>query len=109
MLYLQVGHSHDWIQKNWLPREELVIGSKNIAHLSLVAPCKVVLPPLRIKFGVMKQLVKKGTASNIYVKKFLPVTEANLKEGIFTGPNIRELLADATFESTVNATEKVAW
>jgi YesN/AraC family two-component response regulator len=32
-----------------------------------------------------------------------------VKECIFTGSDIRKLLCDATFESTMNATEKAAW
>jgi hypothetical protein len=32
-----------------------------------------------------------------------------LKEGIFTCPDTRKLLSDATFESTIFPTEKTAW
>ena len=56
----------------------------------------------------VKALNKEGGCFKYIRKKFPAVTQAKLKEGIFTGPNIRELLADATFESTANATEKVA-
>jgi hypothetical protein len=55
----------------------------------------------------MKQFVKalnKEEGCFKYIrKKFPAVTQAKL-----TDPNISKLLADATFESTVNATGKVA-
>jgi hypothetical protein len=61
-----------WMQKDWPPRENLVISAKNIAHPSLVAPSKVILLPLHIKLGSMKQSVKalnkEVAASNTCVK-----------------------------------------
>jgi hypothetical protein len=84
----------------------MVIGSKNIA------PPKVILPHLHIELGVMKQCVKalnKDGDCFIYVcQKFTALTEAKLKEGIFPCSSIRKLLSDATFENTMNATEKAA-
>jgi hypothetical protein len=83
------------IQKDWLPGEKLVVGSKIIAHPSLVAPSKVILPPLRIKLGVMKQFVKalnkEGDCFKYICQKFTALTEAKLKDGIFTGPDIRKI------------------
>jgi hypothetical protein len=104
---------HLWIQKDWPPLENPVVSSKNIAHPSLVAPSKVILPPLHIKLGVMKQFVKAlnkgGHCFKYMCQKYTALTEANLKEGIYTGPDFRKLMPDATFESTVNATEHTAW
>jgi hypothetical protein len=107
------ARSRHWIQKDWPPRENLVVGSKNIAHPSCVAPSKVTLPPLHTKLGMMKQFVKalnkEGDCFKCMCQKFIALTKAKLKEGIFKGPNIRKLMSDATFESTMNATEKAAW
>jgi hypothetical protein len=91
----------------------LVFGSKNIAYTNLVAVSKVVLPPLHIKLWVMKQSVKalneEGDCSKHICQKFTALTEATLNEGIFTGPDIRKILSDATFEGTMFATERTAW
>jgi hypothetical protein len=61
----------------------------------------------------MKQFVKAlnedGDCFKYICQKFTALTEATLKEGIFTCPNIRKLLSDATFKSTMFATEKMAW
>jgi hypothetical protein len=91
----------------------VVFVSKNIAHTSLVAAAKVVPPSLHINLGVMKQFVKalneEGGCFKYICQKFTALTKATFKEGIFTCPDIRKLLSDATFESTMFATEKAAW
>jgi hypothetical protein len=71
------------------------------------------LSSLLVKLGVIKQFVKALKKEGDYLKyiskKFTALTEAKLKEGIFTGPDIRKLLFDAIYESMMNATEKAAW
>jgi len=45
-----------------------------------------------------------------YVKKKLPnVSDAKIKEGIFIGPQIRELMQDKQFDEELNGTEINAW
>jgi hypothetical protein len=62
----------------------------------LVNPEKMFLPPLHIKFGLMKNFVKamdKNSAGFMYLKhKFLRIRDANIKEGIFVGPQVRDLI-----------------
>jgi hypothetical protein len=88
-------------------------GSKNIAHTSLVAVPKVVLPPLQMKLGVMKQFVRalnaEGGCSEHMCHKFTTLTGTTLKDGLFTGPYVRKILSDPTFEGTVSAAEQTAW
>jgi hypothetical protein len=107
------ARSHHWIQKDWPPQEKVVFGSKYIAHPSLVAASKVVLPPLHIKLGVMKRFVKalneEGDCFKYISQKFTALTKATLKDGIFTRPDIRKHLSDAAFESITFAKEKAAW
>lgn len=47
-----------WKKKNWPPRRELAIGTKNIINANLVDAKKLLLPPLHIKLGLMKKFVK---------------------------------------------------
>ena len=47
-----------YIKKEWLIRSTLEPGIKNIERESLDDPGKLLLPPLRIKLGLMKQFVK---------------------------------------------------
>ncbi|GBP34939.1 hypothetical protein EVAR_26530_1 [Eumeta japonica] len=45
-----------------------------------------------------------------YLKtKFPQISDAKMKEGIFVGPQIRELMKDSNFESTLNEAEQRAW
>jgi hypothetical protein len=64
----------------------------------LVNPEKVFLPPLHIKLGLMKNFVKamdKNGAEFMYLKhKFLRLSDAKIKEGIFVGPQTRRLIKD---------------
>ena len=50
--------SNHWIKQDWPLRESLTPGFRNILHPDLVDRSNVILPPLHIKLGVMKQLVK---------------------------------------------------
>jgi hypothetical protein len=47
-----------YVKKEWPVRKTLVPGVKNVEKESLVDPKKILLPPLHIKLGLMKQFVK---------------------------------------------------
>ena len=62
----------------------------------------------------MKNFVKAMGKANsrgfqYLAEKFPKVTSAKLKEGIFVGPQIREVLKDEAFEKSLNASELKAW
>jgi hypothetical protein len=102
------GHTLD--KKKYLPRrKDLIPGSKTIVHASLVDMQKNLLPPLHIKLGIMKQFVKaldrSGLCFQYLSNKFLDLSDAKVKEGIFDGPQIPKLLKDATFINTMNGIE----
>lgn len=102
-----------WCKKNWPKRKSLKPGEKNIVRKKLVDPKNVLLPPLHIKLGLMKQFVKAlpkdGPCFKYLCKKFPHISEAKLKEGIFVGPDIRKMMFDINFESTMTFNEKEAW
>lgn len=101
-----------YVVKKWPERKEKV-GEKNIANPPLVDKNQIILPPLHIKLGLMKNFVKamdKEGEGFMYLKqKFPHLSDAKIKEGIFVGPQIRHLLKDLTFEAKLNTTEKKAW
>jgi hypothetical protein len=45
-------------RRDWPSRQSLEPGIKNIQHLPLVETSNILLPPLHIKLGVMKNFVK---------------------------------------------------
>ena len=86
---------------------------KNILNQALVDPSKVLLPPLYIKLGLMKQYVKsldKHRACFGYIcQKFPALSNEKLKAGIFDGPKIRQLMKDKIFIENINQDEKEGW
>jgi len=61
----------------------------------------------------MKNFVKgmdKTSHGFEYVRnKFPNVSDTKIKESIFTGPQIRELMQDKQFDEDLNETERNAW
>jgi hypothetical protein len=98
---------------DWTPRTSLETGIKNILHKSLVDPKKILLPFLHIKLGIMKKFVealpKIGNCFKYLCKRFPPLSEAKLKEGIFVGPDIRKIRFDEGFLLTMSEVERKAW
>lgn len=64
-----------YIQKHWPQRIEFVPGEANVENLPLVDPKKIILPPLHIKLGLIKNFVKKlkpGSKSMLYIREKFP-------------------------------------
>ena len=88
--------AHHYETKEWPTRNSYAPGVKNIQHTPLVNPEKVLLPPLHIKLGLMKNFVKAMAKQNsngfkFLCKKFPKLSQAKLKEEIFVGLRIREV------------------
>ena len=102
-----------WIREQWPKRHEFTVGEKNICNESLVFPDKVILPPLHIKLGLMKQYIKsldKGGVCFKYIcQKFSFLSYEKIKAGVFDGPKIRQLLKDKQFIETMSPEEKNGW
>lgn len=88
-------------------------GSKNVIRVPLVERDKVIMPPLHIKLGLMKQFVKAldndSDAFRYLCNKFPKLSYAKVKEGVFIGPQIRKIIADSHFQELLGATERDAW
>lgn len=103
-----------YVKSIWPSRNNLEVGSKNILKINLIPVEKILLPPLHIKLGLFKQLVKamKMMNSNAFrylFVKFSNLSEAKIKEGVFDGPQIRALFQDQEFEKLMTENEKAAW
>ena len=107
------SRSEHFTRKDWPPRVVHIPGTNNISNVPLVDKHHVLLPPLHIKLGLIKQLVKaldrESAAFRYLIQKFPKLSEAKIKEGIFVGPQIRELLNDGHFEETMTAPQLAAW
>jgi hypothetical protein len=102
-----------YTRKNWPKRDFLTPGNKNFRRPPLIKPENVYLPPLHIELGLMKNFVKgidQYGAGFSYLKETIPrISDAKIKEGIFVGPKIRELMQDAKFEEQLTQVENIAW
>ena len=91
-----------WNQESWMCENQ-----------PLVEPSKSLLPSMHLKLGLMKNFVKatnQEEAAFAYLwEKFPRLSEAKLKESIFIGPQIRELIKDEYFDKLLQGDEKAAW
>ena len=108
----RAGNKH-YIAKTWPQRIEEEDGQHNVVALPLVPQNKIILPPLHIKLGLFKQFVtglRKDSAAIEFLHKFFPkMSDAEIKEGVFVGPQIRKLILNDMFDKRLNETELAAW
>ena len=102
-----------WTQRDWEIREDLIVGEQNVINEALVDRNKIIFPPLHIKLGLMKQLVKaldkEGNCFGYLRSSFPGVSEEKVKNGIFDGPQIRKMINDVKFIDSMNEEEKYEW
>lgn len=105
--------SEHWMRISWPPRTRFVPGAKNILHEKLIEPNMILLPPLHIKLGLLKQFIKAldkdGNCYKYRCETFPRVSGEKLKAGVFDGPQIRRLLNDSEFENSMRSIERDAW
>ena len=117
MCFLCLWDSRDeashYKRREWPAREEFTPGVLNIKHLPLVDPASIILPPLHIKLGLMKNFVKamnKDEPGFQYLQhKFSSISDAKLSAGVLTGPQIKDVIQDSDFDKALNNTELAAW
>ena len=70
------------------------------------------MPPLHINLGLMKDFVtamdRNGTTFLYLQQKFLLLSDAKIREGVFTGPDIRLLLRGEVLERIITVDEQRA-
>lgn len=102
-----------YLRKVWPERTAFIPGASNVTNVPLVPTEKILLPPLHIKLGLIKQLVKAldrdRPAFKFLLQKFPKLSVAKVTEGVFVGPQIRQLILDDNFEPTMNGLELDAW
>lgn len=105
--------SEHYVKKVWPPRTKFVPGECNVEDTPLVDQNQIILPPLHIKLGLVKNFVKKlkpdGKGLSYLRNKFPRLSDAKLKEGVFVGPQIRKLIDDTGFDRALEPKERAAW
>ena len=105
--------SEHWTRKEWPLRKEMIAGERNIIHQPLVTTEKIILPPLHIKLGLMKQFVTAlntdGACFRYLCSAFPGMSMEKIKAGIFNGTQIRQLIKDSQFARHMTKHESAAW
>ena len=115
--YLCLWDSRDtsshYRQQPWPQRAGFDIGRENVKYKPLVDPKKILMPPLHIKLGLMKQFVKaldrESRAFDFLKEKFPRLSEAKITAGIFDGPQIKQVMKSVDFPKLLQRKEKSAW
>jgi hypothetical protein len=92
--FLCEWHSHakgvHCSKKKWPLHKSHTPGTRNVAHQSLVHPCKVLLSVLHNKLGLMKNFVKavyrNGPEFSFLCEKFPRLSTDKIKAGVLIGP-----------------------
>ena len=105
--------AHHYSKKKWPAREELLSEKlKNITNEPLVSRDRILLRPLHIKLGFVKQFTKaldKDGECFLYLCQVFPgLSIEKLKAGVFDGQQIRQLIKDTEFENSMNELELVS-
>ena len=104
--------AHHYVKRIRPARKILEPGDKNLKHHSLIESSRILLPPLHIKLGLMKNFVKatdRNVTAFLYLRQKFPLlSDAKIRKGVFTGPDIRSLLRDV-FECIITGDEQRAW
>ena len=106
-------YSLHYKKRNWPLRSSYDVGDHNAKQTPLVQPKKVITPPLHIKLSLIKQFVKKlnpeGDAFKHIQQLFPKLSEAEVKAGVFVGPQVKKLIKSDSFFEKLSAVEKRAW
>src|ERR1700743_3261796 len=84
----------------------------NVKWEPLIDPRKVLVPPLHIKLGLIKQFVTaldKESAAFKYLQDLFPqLSEDKVNAGIFVGPQIKKIIGSDEFDKKLSRKEKAA-
>jgi len=107
------ARSLHYSRKDWPARKSLEPGIMNVENQPLVELSKLLLPFTHLKLGQMKnfwKVVNQEEAAFTYLwEKFPRLSEAKLKEGIFIGTQIRDIIKDEYFDKLLQGDETTAW
>jgi len=95
----------------WPAREEHVIGKYSIQMPFLVPIEFILMPTLHIKLGIFSQFIKAIEGPPIQeLKDMFPLmTSTKVESGIFTGPQIRKVLASEIFINKLDCKQTKAF
>ena len=105
------NRKYHYNQKEWPKRESLIPGQKNVVNTEWTL--RKFINSAALQTWTHK-IFCRGNGSKqccIYVlkNKFPRISNPKIKEGVFVGPQITELIQDVKFEDQLSEVEKAAW
>ena len=89
------------------------VGEANVIKKPFVARAKIIISPLHIKFGLMKQFMKAWPVTRDYFNyictAFPALTMEKLRAGFSDDPQICKLIKDPCFVQSMTDMESAAW
>ena len=89
------------------------MGKSNVKWEPLIEPHKMLMSPLHIMSGLIKQFVTaldKESAAFKWLQVLFPkLSEAKVKAGIFVGPEIEKIIECHVFAKPLKRKQKTAW
>ena len=105
--------ANHYVRREWPERSDLQPGAYSVKNVALVSADKILLPPLHIKLGLIKQFVTALDPSGETLKEirslFPKLSEAKVSAGVFVGPQVRQMFESESLESKMKEKEKRAW
>lgn len=102
-----------WCFLVWAEKTPIQRKCENVKNDHLESDDVILLSALHIKFGLQKNFVEampRNGIGFIYLKeKFLKLSKTKIKEGIFVGSQLRQLIKNKSFEEKLINQEKLAW
>ena len=105
-----LAHYH---RKDWQQLTKFSVEKSNVKWEPLIEPQKMLIPPLHIKLGLIKQFLTaldKESAAFKYLEVLFPkLSVRKVKAGIFVGPQIKKIIECDEFAKLLNSKQKTAW
>ena len=99
-------------KRKWPPRTYYEVGT-HVKQEPLVGPRKILLPPLHIRLGLIKQFAKQlapeGNALKHIQEQFPKLAEAKVKAGVLVGSQVKRLNDSHSFLQKLSDVERAAW
>ena len=91
----------------------MTVKEAKIVNEPLVPTDKIIIPPLHIKLGLMKQFVKILPVDGCcftYICNFFPgMSDEKLKEGVYNSPQTQKIMWDPGFVESMTIVESATW
>lgn len=114
--FLCQWNSTEWDSHNhWTtyPPRNMIPGQQNVIEIALVPKEAIIIPPLHLKLGIVKQFIKAipkdEQTFQTFWAMFPKISDAKLQEGVLTGPDIGRMINFDEFNRNMPRKYKRAW